>query len=54
MELKVELYIWSRKLNTEFVLTDYLLAAVTLTRSADPDNYFYSGCVTGFNSGSFI
>ena len=54
MELKVELYIWSRKLNTEFILTDYLLAAVTLTRKADPDNYPYSGYGTGFDSSSFI
>ena len=54
MELKVELYIWSRKLNTEFILIDYLLAAVTLTRNADPDNYSYSGYGTGFDSGSFI
>ena len=45
-----ELDRWSQ----EFNLKDSLLGAVKLTKNANPDKYFYSGCGIGFDSRSLI
>ena len=37
-----ELYIWSRDLNTDFILKDRLFKAVELTENADPNKFSYS------------
>ena len=41
---------WSKDLNTEFTLGNWLFRAVKLTKNADPDKYKYSSYDIGFNS----
>ena len=43
-----ELDTWSRDLNTDFTLGDYLFGVVKLTKNADPDKYGYIGYGIGF------
>ena len=40
---------WSRGLNTDFTLDNYLFGAVKLTKNADPDKYRYSDYGIGFH-----
>ena len=47
-----ELNTWSRDLNSNFTLKDYLLGGVKLVKNAEPDKYVYSGYGTGFDSRS--
>ena len=47
-----ELDTWSRDLNTEFFLNDFLSGAVKLTKNADTYKYKCSGYGIGFNSKS--
>ena len=47
-----ELDTWSRDLNTDFTLKDFLFRAVKLTKNADPDKYKYSCYRIGFDSHS--
>ena len=48
------LNIWSRDLNTGFMLKDCLFEAVKLTESANSDKYSYSGYRIGFDSRSLV
>ena len=48
----VSLYIsyeWSRNLNTNFTLGNFLFGALKFNKIADPDKYGYSGCGIGFD-----
>ena len=47
-----ELDTWSRDLNTDFTLGDYLFGAVMLTKNADPDKYGCVGYGIGFEAHS--
>ena len=41
---------WSRDLNTEFTLGNWLFGSAKLTKNADPDKYKYRGCDIGLDS----
>ena len=41
---------WSRDLKTDFTLKICLFGAIKLTKNADPDKCYYSGCGIGFDS----
>ena len=41
---------WSRGLNANFALGNYLSGGLKLMKNADPDKYKYSGYDIGFNS----
>ena len=45
-----ELDAWSRDLKTDFTLKICLFGAIKLTKNADPDKCYYSGCAIGFDS----
>ena len=47
-----ELDRWSKDLDTDFTLANWLFGSVKLTKNADPDKYKYSGYNTGFDSRS--
>ena len=49
-----ELNICSQDLNAEFTLKDCLFWAAKLTKNANPNKYFYSGCGIGFDSRSLF
>ena len=49
-----EFNIWSKDLNTEFTLKDYLFPAIKLTKKANPNKYFYSRYEIGFDSRSLF
>ena len=40
----------SKDLNTTFTLGDCLFGAVNLTKNADPDKYWFSGCGIAFDA----
>ena len=46
-----ELDTWSRKLNSDFNLKDYLFGGVKLAENAESDKYVYGGYGIGFDSG---
>ena len=46
-----ELDTWSRELNSDFILKDYLFGGVELAENAKPDKYKDSGYCIGFNLG---
>ena len=41
---------WSRDLNFDFTLKDFLFGGVKLAKYANPDKYGYSGYGIGFDS----
>ena len=45
-----ELDTWSRDLNSNFSLKDYLIGGIKLAKNADPDKFIYTGCGIGLNS----
>ena len=45
-----ELNTWSRDLNTDFTLKDWVFQNVKITRNADPNKYSYSGYGIGLDS----
>ena len=47
-----ELDTWSRDLNSNFTLKDYILGGVELAKNAEPDKCVYSGYGIGFDSRS--
>ena len=47
-----ELDRWSKDLDTDFTLANWLFGSVKLTKNADPDKYKYSGYGMGFDSRS--
>ena len=47
-----ELDTWSRDLNSDFILKDYLFGGVKLAKNADPDKYIHTGYGIGFDSRS--
>ena len=47
-----ELDIWSRDLNSDFTLKDWLFRGVKLAKNADLDKYVYTGYGIGFDSRS--
>ena len=47
-----ELDRWSKDLDTDFTLANWLFGSVKLTKNADPDKYKYSGYGIGFDSRS--
>ena len=44
-----KLDMWSRDLNSDFTLKDYLYGGVKLAKNTDPDKYVCSGCGIGFD-----
>ena len=50
-----EINLWPFNSDKDFALENCLFGAVKLIKNADPANYTYSGCGTGFNAcGSFL
>ena len=49
-----ELDTWSRKLNADFKLKDFLFGVVQLIKYVDPDKYFYTGYGIRSDSRSFF
>ena len=45
-----ELDTWSRDLNSDFTLKNYLLGGFKLAKNADIDKHVYTGYVIGFDS----
>ena len=43
---------WSRELNTDFILHNFSVGSVDLTKNTNPDKSKYSGYDTGFDSRS--
>ena len=46
-----ELDTWSRELNSDFILKDYLFGGVELAENVKPDKYKDSGYCIGFHLG---
>ena len=47
-----ELDKWSQDLNAKFSLKDCFFGNIKITKNADPNKYYYSGCGIGFDSRS--